>query len=364
MTDRRAWEEELDRAIRRLAPRAERLSDALAARPEVSGEERYASSRHRRFLRSRGFLVRPGAAGLPWAYEARAEGPPGGSVAFAAEMDALPDLGHACGHNLGGALSLLAGAALAELLPRIGGSVTVWGTPEEERGGGKARMAEAGLFDGHHLLASVHPSASESFLRPRTLACAAFLGTFRGDRGGRLFLHATDLLRRTLPPEVRLQVRPRGPDAEGVVWAPRRELLRLALDRLRRALEGCAAALGEEGAFSLPQPALEDLVPSPAGEALTERVFRDLGIPARGEPTELGTTDLGNASRRCPVVQPFLALLDRPCGWHEPAFAAQVTSPGAHRGLRQGARILARMGLAVLLDRELRTELRRDYPAI
>ena len=234
MTDRRALEEELDRAIRRLAPRAERLSDALAARPEVSGEERYASSRHRRFLRSRGFLVRPGAAGLPWAYEARAEGPPGGSVAFAAEMDALPDLGHACGHNLGGALSLLAGAALAELLPRIGGSVTVWGTPEEERGGGKARMAEAGLFDGHHLLASVHPSASESFLRPRTLACAAFLGTFRGDRGGRLFLHATDLLRRTLPPEVRLQVRPRGPDAEGVVWAPRRELLRLALDRLRR----------------------------------------------------------------------------------------------------------------------------------
>src|SRR5262249_40993198 len=128
----------LERAIARLRPSVEALSRALHRRAELSLEEVESSRLVARFLEREGFTVRRGAAGLPTAIVARRSlGPGGPRLAFLAEYDALPGLGHACGHNLIGAAAAGAGAALARALARTRGEILVIGTPAEETIGGK-----------------------------------------------------------------------------------------------------------------------------------------------------------------------------------------------------------------------------------
>ena len=151
--------DEVVKAVDRLAQELVATSRFLHQHPELAYEE-WESARHLTdLLNAHGFEVTEGAGGLPTAFLAKTPDSRGtATVAFLAEYDALPSLGHACGHNLIAASSVGAALALQPLLPALGGQVVVIGCPAEEKGGGKIALAKAGLFAGIDAALLVHPS--------------------------------------------------------------------------------------------------------------------------------------------------------------------------------------------------------------
>lgn len=147
-------------AARRIWPAAVRLSHDLHAHPETAFEEHRSATAVARLLEEGGFAVDRGVAGLDTAFLATA-GSGDLVVALCAELDALPEIGHACGHNVIAAAAVTAGVALAEVADELGVTVRVYGTPAEEVGGGKVLMLERGAFAGVHAAMMVHPSSEE-----------------------------------------------------------------------------------------------------------------------------------------------------------------------------------------------------------
>ncbi len=135
------------------------LSRWMSANPELSCEERQTSSRYIEYLSQLGFSIQRGVAGLDTAFVAEAGSPEAAfSVALLAEMDALPEIGHACGHSLSGPASLLAAAALREVVPAEQLRILVVGTPAEETGVGKPKLVSAGVFDTVDVAMMAHAS--------------------------------------------------------------------------------------------------------------------------------------------------------------------------------------------------------------
>src|SRR5690606_35760181 len=151
------------RLVREVDDRAALLLDTshqLHSRPELAFEEHFAHDLLANLLADAGLTVERGAYGLPTAFTARA-GHEGPTVAVMCEYDALPEIGHACGHNIIAAAGLGAGLAAAALAEELGGRVVVLGTPAEEGGGGKVLMAERGALDGVDAALMVHPAGVE-----------------------------------------------------------------------------------------------------------------------------------------------------------------------------------------------------------
>ena len=155
------------------------VSHAIHARPELAFEEREAAALLVETLRKAGLEVEAGAYGLDTAF-ASDFGPEGGPlVALLAEYDALPEVGHACGHNLIATAGVGAGLALSALGDRLPGRVRVLGTPAEERGGGKELMARAGALDGVDAALMMHP-ASVNLVNMPCVCMAEVRVTYRG----------------------------------------------------------------------------------------------------------------------------------------------------------------------------------------
>ena len=158
----------LDAALARIDARLDQeraslldLSHRIHAHPEVRFEEVQAAAWLTEALEARGFAVERGVGGLPTAFRARLEGRgPGPTVAVLCEYDALPGLGHACGHNVIATMGAGAGFALAPLMGDFDGTLLVLGTPAEEGGGGKVTLLEAGVFDGVDAAIMIHPYKS------------------------------------------------------------------------------------------------------------------------------------------------------------------------------------------------------------
>src|SRR4051812_9681291 len=136
------------------------LSHLVHAHPELAFEEVQSSKFTADALAGAGFDIEFGVCDLPTAFVARAGSGPL-HIGICAEYDALPDIGHACGHNVIASAAVGAGLALAEVADDVGLTVTVLGTPAEEGGGGKILMLERGAFDGIHASMMVHPSPVE-----------------------------------------------------------------------------------------------------------------------------------------------------------------------------------------------------------
>ncbi|MEX2501842.1 MAG: M20/M25/M40 family metallo-hydrolase, partial [Trueperaceae bacterium] len=159
---------QLDDVLRRIDDRLDQeraalldVSHRIHGHPETRFEEVQAAAWLSESLEAHGFSVERGVGGLPTAFRARMDGQgPGPTVAVLCEYDALPGLGHACGHNVIASMGLGAGVALAPLMSEWGGTLLVLGTPAEEGGGGKVTLLEAGVFDGVDAAIMIHPYKS------------------------------------------------------------------------------------------------------------------------------------------------------------------------------------------------------------
>ena len=156
-----------------------RIADTIHAHPEVAFQEFKSAALLSDTLQANGFAVERGTAGMETAFVATLHGQQDEpTVAFLAEYDALPGLGHACGHNLIGTAALGAGLAMKALLPNLAGTIQVIGTPAEEGGGGKVIMAQAGIFDGLAAAIMFHPSSRNLTRRQSLTSLKAEIGFF------------------------------------------------------------------------------------------------------------------------------------------------------------------------------------------
>ncbi len=379
--------EKVNDGIDRFAAEAIALSDDLAATPEVSEQEFESSRKHALFLQRAGFDVEIPFYGIPTAYRGRIDRGNNGRVALLAEYDALPEIGHACGHNVHGAMSLLAGAGLASVMEEVGGDLWVTGTPAEETNGAKITMAAGGLFDEVDLALMIHSGARNSYVRYRALAMDALEYHFKGRaahaagapwegrnalNGATLFFHAIDMLRQHVRPEVRMHgILPQGGAAPNIVpesavarfyfRAPWRSVLDRLVEKAHNAAKGAALATETEVEWRNFELSFDDVQPNEAAESMMEEVFKELGVPFGPCPGAQGSSDVGNVSKRCPALQPTLSIVGQPYAWHTREFAAATIEPEAHEALVRGARILAAASLRTFLFPELRERMREDY---
>ena len=351
--------------------RAELLLDVshqIHAHPELCYEERFAHKLLTGVLEGEGLAVSRSARGVETAFEATA-GSTGPHIAVVCEYDALPGIGHACGHNVIAAAGLGAGLAAAALADELGGRVVVVGTPAEEGGGGKVRLIDAGAFDGVDAAVMVHP-ADADLLTMDVVALHQAHVTYRGEAAhaaafphkGRNALDAAVLgyvsvaaLRQHIEAPERIHgIITDGGDKPNIVpayaraeWIVRSSTV-TKLDALKQrflaCLEGGAEAAGCEMHVEWIDPVYADMVDSAAiGEryrANAQALGRIVRAPSPATRV-VGSTDMGNVSYAVPSIHPMIQVAPPGVPIHTPAFAGFAGGPEGDRAVIDGAKALA-----------------------
>jgi amidohydrolase len=362
------------------------LSHRLHANPEISWEEEQSARWCAEALADNGFSVTPGVADLPTAFEAVA-GSGDLVVAICAEYDALPGIGHACGHNVIASAAVGAGLALAQVADDLGITVKVMGTPAEEGGGGKIIMLDRGAFAGVHVAMMVHPAPGEMDHMP-CLAVAHVEVRYTGKEAHasaypELGVNAADaqtiaqaavgLLRQHTSPASRIHgIVTHGGDAPNIVpahttsrWYIREETLEL-LDKLQPRVERCfeagAVATGCEYEVVPQSPPYsemrDDLELRSIYRANAEALGRTfLSLSGEGAQRLAGSTDMANISLAIPTIHPMLGLDCFPVSNHQPEFAQFCATPTADKALRDGAIAMAHTVIDAATQSTVRTRL-------
>ncbi len=340
------------------------LSHRVHATPELGFEETVSAAMVADALELGGMRVERGVCDLPTAFVARAGSGPL-RVAICAEYDALPSVGHACGHNVIAASAVGAGLALASVADAIGIEVLVMGTPSEEGGGGKILMLDRGAFDGVHAAMMVHPTYFEVADFPM-IAAGHVMVTYRGrpshaaaaphlgiNAGDALVIAqvALGLLRQQLPPTVKAHgVVRKGGDAINIIphettmeymfRAPTIGELEGTKSRILACFEAGAIATGCEVEIVQAGPDYAEVRADADLARLWEANARSLGRvfwPDAGPAPSAASTDMGNVSLAIPSIHPGLSLECYPIVNHQPEFAAACATPVADRAVIDGA---------------------------
>lgn len=372
-----------ERAIEAVEAQREQLIDLslrIHQNPETGFQEEKASQWLCDYLEQHGFRLERVLCGLPTAFKAVAgEGAP--HVAFLAEYDALPGLGHACGHNIIAASSAGAAVAVKELLSETGGSVLVIGTPAEEIHGGKAIMAQRGAFDGLDAVMLFHPG-SRNAVFTGALACASVSVEYFGREAHAatrpeagvnaldaviIAYNAVSALRQQIRDTSRIHgvitdggeapnVIPGHSAASFLVRADDEAYLEELKEKVLSCFRAGAEATGARLEYRWAEVQYAPLrLNRPLAEACKEnltRLGRRVGdsMALRG----LGSTDVGNVSLVAPTIHPSIAIAPRDVVIHTPDFARLAASEEGHRGLLDAAKALAMTAVDVQTDCELR----------
>ncbi|MET8775532.1 M20 family metallopeptidase [Nocardia sp. NPDC004654] len=374
-----------DAAVAAAATRLIELSHSLHAEPELAFEETRSVAKVLAPLAERGFEIHPGVADLPTAFRA-SYGSGELTVGICAEYDALPEIGHACGHNIIAASAVGAALGLAEVADELGITVVVLGTPAEESGGGKVLMLERGVFDDVAMAMMVHPGPYD-IVGARSLALADIGVVFHGHEAhasaapehGRnagdavtVAQVALGLLRQHLLPGQQLHgIVSDGGVAPNIVPG-RAELLyylravdSASLEDLMRRASACfeagALATGCTHEIRTLAPTYTELTPDPALLCAYREQIADLGrVPIAPEleaQRPLGSTDMGNVTNVIPGIHPVIGIDAGGAVTHQPGFAAASVNASADRAVTDGAVALARTAIAVARDEEHRDRL-------
>lgn len=359
-----------------LRPEMERISADIHGNPEVGFEEEKASQWLSEFLSRHGMDGERGIAELPTAFRADHSGGDGPTVALLAEYDALPGLGHGCGHNLIGTASCAAAIAVAEEWPDAPGTVAVIGTPAEEGGGGKILMLDRGVFEGVDASMMFHPSYLNQINYP-SLAAANLTLRFRGRPAhsavhphlginaadaAMLFFAGINALRQHVRPDARLHgiittagdkpnIVPDKAEIEFMVRADRREYMEEIVGRVIDIAEG--AALMTRAEFEISRGmTYYDARRCPTLGGVARENFERLGIPEHpiDDETPKASGDGGNVSHVLPHLGITLAIADHPIAGHSEEWRDAALSDYGTEAMIAAAKVLALSVCDVLAD--------------
>jgi len=374
----------MDALKRRVAAAVERLGDELTAlsldihaHPELAFEETHAADRVGRFLTEQGFKVEAGVGGIPTAFRASLETGPGPTLAILCEYDALPGVGHACGHNVIAAAGAGAGAALMAARDGLpSGRVVVIGTPAEERGGGKGCLVEAGLFRDVDAAMMIH-GFDRTLLHQDLLGVARVTFEWEGRAAHASVdpwegVNALDacvatfngvaMLRQQMRPDCRIH----GVVAEGGIAGniiPERAVADFnvrgpsleAMWALHRRVVACAEAAALASATRLTVTRHPDVYePMRRNQGLLDVFAANLGASGLAEgpaaPDRLASSDIGNVSQVTPTIHAWVQIAALGTAIHTREFAGAAAAPSARVGLLAGAKLMALSAVDLLAD--------------
>ncbi|MEK6677788.1 MAG: M20 family metallopeptidase [Nitrospirota bacterium] len=355
------------------------IAKEIHKRPELAFEENFASGLLASALKKHGFKIEKNIAGLKTAFRAAySKGSSSPVIGFIAEYDALPEVGHGCGHNLIGPASI--GAAIALAKSDIKGKIVVIGTPAEEKGGGKVILSKKGAFNNLDAAMMVHPSndteivkralaaidvSVEYFGKPSHAAATPWDGANALD-AMILAFNNINALRQQIKPDVRIHgIIINGGAAPNIIpaYTSARFLVRAldmkdaqeVLKKVKACFNAAAYAAGVKAKITVGENAYEVFKPNyPLAEAF-ERNLKSLGvkIKERDEYKELGSSDIGNVSQITPTIHPNLDICHKQIPHHTKEFNAAAGSESGMRGMIVAAKAMAMTGADIMMDKGL-----------
>jgi len=386
----------IDRFVDRHADRLVEVSRRIHREPELCFAEHRAHDLLVASLVEHGLDVTPHAWGVDTAFEARA-GIQGPDVAILLEYDALPGIGHGCGHNVIAAAGLGAGLAAAALATELGGRVRIMGTPAEEGGGGKVLMARNGAFRGLDAAMMVHP-ADADLLRMDSLAIQAVDVEYHGKEAhasaapweGRNALDAAVLgymnvaaLRQHIRPDERVHgifteagekpnIVPRRAAATWYVRSASMDSLQPLKKRVEACLVGAATACGCGAELRWEGHSYAEVRDNFALAAVYARNFeadrgaggRSCADPRHGGHRVLGSTDMGNVSHLVPSIHPMIKVAPSGTPIHTREFAEHAGGDGGDAAVLVAARAMAATVVDLWLDADLRRRVAEEFSSL
>lgn len=373
--------EKIKEAVNKHLDTAISLSKDLAEHPELPYQEFESSRKMAEILKEAGFEVTYPYAGYDTAYCAKLDNGDGPSVALLAEYDALPEIGHGCGHNLHGSLSVLSGLALMDLKDKFKGTLYVIGTPAEEENGAKIGMAEQGIFDDMSMAVMMHSSSGGYSLPDMdVLSLRCYEVEFFGETAhavaapwngksalsaARKFLDLIDARRECFTPDIHVNsVILDGGKAPNIIpdySKIRMEFRTSSMSRLEKVDEmikkcanAAAMALDCTVTLTFGLSDFADMVRNyPLENKITE-LMAGYGLKVGDVPPASGSSDVGNISYRCPAMQSMLSITDENFALHTRDFRDATLKPQAHDAMAKGACCLADLSLKIFNDDSFR----------
>ena len=370
------------------------ISLAIHAKPEVSDFEYFASQTLSEQLKKEGFEIELPAAGHRTGFAATYKSKkPGPTVVFLAEYDALAGLGHGCGHNVFGATSALAGAALKSIVDQIGGEVRVYGTPGEEggqNGSAKGSFVKKGYLNDVDFALCTHPgSGSEDGLSTRNYACApvdiefwgkpahaagcpqdginaldaqiltyAAIGVLRQQLTDRIRIHGVIVEGGTAP-----NVIPEYTKAKYYIRAADIDTLHKLYEKVENIVKGSALQTSCTSSMKLYQNLVENMVLTPSLDAIYEKYITELGNTVKHVEDVVmpGSSDVGNISQVVPTIQPHISITDVQIAGHSQDMVDASCSQKAMDAIVKGAKALAFTALELFENPEELVKVKEDH---
>lgn len=389
----KALQQNILETIDKIASELVEISHTIHSDPETAYKEFRASALLAERLQKAGFEVQRKLADVETAFVARAgftsdraESP---NIAICAEYDALPDIGHACGHNLIATAGLGAGLALKNVIERLPGRLSVYGTPAEEGGGGKVLLVNRGAFAGVDAAMMFHPGTRNMSSRG-SLASTRVNVYYRGkashaasapDKGINalngviLLFNNVNALRQHLRDDARIMgvitnggsaanIVPDFASAHFSVRASDRRYADEVLAKFKACAEAAAIATGAILEFEVLEPSRYDnMVPNPTMAQIFAEKLEQLGLDVtKAEGNErMGSTDMGNISQVVPSIHPYLAIANDGISAHSVEFRVAAGSEMGQSAMLNAAKAMALTALDLLAKPEILAEAKRDF---
>lgn len=367
-----------------------KMSHQIHQRPELGNEEIFASRTLIEHLKKEGFDIETDLAGHATGFIARYESTkPGPTIGFLAEYDALPGLGHACGHNIIGTASTLAGVALSKVIDQIGGTVIVLGCPAEEggvNGSAKASYVKEGIIDELDVALMVHPG-NETYKTINTLAVDVLDIKFYGksthasenaDEARNAldamisYFNGVAQLRQHIKKSERVHgvildggkaanIIPDYTHARFYTRATTRKALDQLTERVGQIAKGAALQTGCDYEFGPIQNGVNEFIKTPKLDDLFAKYAIEMEEEVIDDDFGYGSTDTGNVSHIVPTIHPHIKIGSRNLVGHTHRFREAAASTHGDQALLRGSKIIALMGLDLIINEQLFEEIVEQF---
>lgn len=364
------------------------LNKYIYENPELGYEEEKACKGHVDILKKHGFQVEENylgfETGFKAVYDSAIDGP---VVAYMSEYDALPDIGHGCGHNILGTTSTGAGIVLKEIAKTIGGKVIVFGTPAEETSGAKVEYVEKGAFDDVDIALMSHP-ADDYYESGSSLALEAIRFTFRGRTAHAAAapqegINALDACINTfnninaLREHIRSDARVHGVITEGgkaanvvpdlaiadfYVRATTKTYLNSLKEKVKNCARGAALAAGAEIEIENYEASYDNLVSNlRLQEIFSQKLFEFSGEKIKSAKESYGSLDAGNVSHVCPTIHPYFKISSKNVVGHTREFASESIGEEAYKGMKNTIGALVLTAVEVIENKEILVAIKQEF---
>lgn len=368
------------------------ISQRIHKNPEIGNEEYFASDLLTKFLEDRDFDIKRDVAGHKTGFIARKKSKHGEfpKIAFLAEYDALPNLGHACGHNIIGAISVAGAVALAELFDSIPGEIIVYGCPSEEggeNGSSKGSFVRENLFDNVDVAMIIHPSSEHSITK-KSLAVNPLDFEFFGksshaagspENGKNAldallhFFNGIATLRQHVKPDVKIHgIITHGGDAPNIIpdYTKARFYIRSSTkegcdevtSKVEAIAQGAALMTGCTAKISSFQNRVDNLIPTRYFDELYVETMQKLGMDVCVDSKKgMGSTDVGNVSHVIPTIHPNIKICDCDVSGHTHEFAEAAGSLKGDEAVILGGKALALLGLDLIINKDRLDNVKKSF---